>query len=123
MPIIQVKLGPEPHWPELDNYELVKGELETGPVRELYYLSGDTSPPMQVARLSGGMVSGKSSVGIRIDLPDGRVVIAETSLALFTDVARLLAIRDEMESVRNTDLTEETELPEPYTDENGKEPT
>jgi hypothetical protein len=37
--------------------------------------------PISVARLHGGMQSGKSSVAIRIDLPDGRVVIAETSLA------------------------------------------
>jgi hypothetical protein len=36
-----------------------------------------------VALLPGGMTSGRASVGIRIDLPDGRFVVAQTSLALF----------------------------------------
>lgn len=35
-----------------------------------------------IARLSKGTVSGKSSVTVRIELPDGRTVLAETSLAL-----------------------------------------
>ena len=33
--------------------------------------------------LEGGMTSGKYSVGLRLDLPDGRVVIAETSWEAF----------------------------------------
>lgn len=39
------------------------------------------------ARLPGGMQSGKSSVSIRIDLPDGKVVVAETSMRVFLSVA------------------------------------
>lgn len=31
--------------------------------------------------LEGGMKSGAFSVGLRLDLPDGRVVVAETSWA------------------------------------------
>ncbi len=38
---------------------------------------------MEVALLEGGMASGKPSVMLRLELPDGSVVIAETSLALF----------------------------------------
>lgn len=38
---------------------------------------------LAIARLPRGMASGRSSVAIRVDLPDGRVVVAETSMALF----------------------------------------
>lgn len=40
--------------------------------------------------LKAGMASGKPSVAIRLDLPDGKVVIAETSLALFLGAASAL---------------------------------
>jgi len=38
---------------------------------------------IQMAMLKGGMKSGTPSISIRIDLPDGKTVIAETSLKLF----------------------------------------
>lgn len=38
--------------------------------------------PFAITALASGMTSGKTSVALRIDLPDGRTVIAETSLAL-----------------------------------------
>lgn len=44
---------------------------------------------ISIGRLSHGMQSGKSSVAIRIDLPDGKVVIAETSMANFLNSARI----------------------------------
>jgi hypothetical protein len=44
-----------------------------------------------VAALESGMVSGAASIAIRIDLPDGQVVIAETSLAAW--IAATCAIR------------------------------
>lgn len=43
---------------------------------------------ISVALLPGGMSSGKASVAIRIDLPDGRTVIAQTSQELFDAAAR-----------------------------------
>jgi len=43
--------------------------------------------PIQVAALPQGLMSGKPSVSIRLDLPDGSVVIAETSLSLFLTAA------------------------------------
>lgn len=43
------------------------------------------------AGLGGGMASGRASVSIRIDLPDGRVVLTETSLRLFKAAADALA--------------------------------
>lgn len=44
---------------------------------------GNDSPPIQIAALPGGMESGKTSLAIRLDLPDGSTVCAEMSLALF----------------------------------------
>ena len=43
--------------------------------------------PIEVAGLPDGIVSGKPSVAFRLDLPDGRIIIAETTLALFLTVA------------------------------------
>ncbi|MBA7553597.1 hypothetical protein ES705_46191 [subsurface metagenome] len=42
---------------------------------------------ISIAALSKGMASGKPSISIRIDLPDGKVVIAETSMRLFLGAA------------------------------------
>ena len=38
--------------------------------------------PMKITCLPGGMASGAPSVGLVLTLPDGRTVLAETSLAL-----------------------------------------
>lgn len=67
--IINVKLDGENAWPDL------RDRLE-----DVIHLQG---PPMEIAVLPDGMASGKPSVAIRIDLPDGRVVVAEISLALW----------------------------------------
>ena len=60
--------------------------------KEVIHLAND-APPIQVAALSAGMVSGRESVAIRMDLPDGRVVVAETSLRLFVQAADVLKTR------------------------------
>jgi hypothetical protein len=49
---------------------------------------GEGSKPIQVAVLDGGLKSGRPSVAIRTDLPDGTVVIAETTARLFVTAAR-----------------------------------
>jgi hypothetical protein len=46
--------------------------------------------PIGLALLEGGMLSGKPSVGIRIDLPDGRVLFTQTSLALLSQTVRAM---------------------------------
>jgi hypothetical protein len=58
------------------------------------YHLGNDAKPIQIALLKAGMGSGKSSVTIRIDLPDGKIVLAETSLALFIAAAEALAACD-----------------------------
>lgn len=41
----------------------------------------------QMSALPGGMASGAPSIAIRLDLPDGQVIIAETSLKLLLTAA------------------------------------
>lgn len=50
-----------------------------------------------VGSLTSGMESGKPSVAFCFTLPDGRVVVAETSLALFVAAARGLTAAHEGE--------------------------
>ena len=57
--------------------------------KEVIHLAND-APPITVAALHHGMKSGRPSVGIRIDLPGNRVVLAETSLRLFIAAADML---------------------------------
>ena len=52
------------------------------PERIIHVIEG-----ISVALLEHGMKSGKPAVAIRIDLPDDRTVIGETSLALFLSAA------------------------------------
>ena len=54
---------------------------------------GNNAPAIQVAALPGGMTNGGTSIMLRIDLPDGRVVLAETSLALFLAAADAFRVR------------------------------
>ena len=63
------------------------GELEG---REVVRL---TEAPITVAGLEGGMQSGKPSVALAIPLPDGKVVLFETSLAVFLSAADGLRAR------------------------------
>lgn len=54
---------------------------------------GNGAPPMQVAVLDKGMASGRPSVAVRLDLPDGRIVVAETTARLFCAAGRAIAAR------------------------------
>ena len=79
MPTMRIILE-EPAWPDLGNIEQ---RIHDGRVIWL----GNGAPPIAIAALKGGMISGKPSVAIRLDLPDGRTVIAETSLVLLLAAA------------------------------------
>ena len=80
MPAMTIKLpGSEPVWPELEPAEII-------------HLAND-APPIQVAVLEGGMRSGLPSLALRLDLPDGKIVIAETSARLFCTAARAILAR------------------------------
>ena len=47
----------------------------------------ETKTPIHVIRLPKGMKSGASALILRVDLPDGRVVAAKTTVKLFLEVA------------------------------------
>lgn len=75
MPMIRLILDEELRDPDLTD-KLAQDKV--------VHLTGDFA----IARLSHGMKSGSTSLMIRIDLPDGRVVLQETSLACFLAAAR-----------------------------------
>lgn len=72
---VNLKLEGDEAWPDLSNKKILIAET------------------MHITALEGGMVSGRPSVAIRIDLSDQEVVIAETSLVLFLTVADALRTR------------------------------
>jgi hypothetical protein len=78
-PYIELKLDGEGAWPDL---------VEKREHGELIHVGG-----FELGALEAGMESGRPSIAIRIDLPDGRVVIAESSLRLFLTAYEALVIR------------------------------
>lgn len=52
----------------------------------------DEAGTIRIGGLPGGMASGRASVTIAIPLPDGTVIVTETSLALFLAAARALRV-------------------------------
>lgn len=58
--------------------------------KERLLLPGPDAPPMQVAVLPNGTAEGRPSVAIRVDLPDGKIMIAETSARLFCTAAKMI---------------------------------
>lgn len=78
MPRLNISLEGDNCWPDLaDKREQV-----------IHITEG-----FSVAALSGGMQSGKASVAVRIDLPDGTTVVAETSMRLFLTAADMFRAR------------------------------
>lgn len=46
--------------------------------------------PIKIAVLTAGMTSGRPSIAIRIDLPGGPAIVAETSARLLVSIGRLI---------------------------------
>jgi len=78
MQVLQVILDGEGCWPDLEEKSFQVVHL------------GNGAPAIQMAGLHEGMTSGKPSVSIRLDLPNGTIVVAETSLALLLTAADAL---------------------------------
>lgn len=57
----------------------------------------DQHAQLSVARLPGGMRSGNDSVGIRVDMKDGKTFVFQTSMKLFLAAADAFRARQEME--------------------------
>lgn len=83
-----IKLDGDNAWPDLFNQR-----------QRLIHIGNGSH--IEVAALAGGMTSGRPSVMFRIDLPDGRVVLAETSMRNFLMAARAFEARYGAETWRD----------------------
>lgn len=72
MPALRITCEGEGCWPDLVGNPTVID------------LTGDDAPTIFMALLPGGMASGRASVAFRLELPDGRTVVTETSLRLLS---------------------------------------
>ena len=79
---LKLTLDGDNAWPDL------RGKVGTDKVIHL-----SNGADIQLAALAGGMTSGRPSVMFRFELPDGRTVLAETSMRLFLASARAFAAR------------------------------
>jgi len=75
MPILRVTLDGENAWPDLATRDLVRGDWT------------------RLTALPQGMTSGKLSIAICVELPDGRAVFAETSWALLHAAVQSITAR------------------------------
>lgn len=71
-----IKLNGDNAWPDLKDKKFLH--------------MGQGSPAIEVAVLEMGMASGRPSVAMRFDMPDGQTLIAETSARLFCSTARAI---------------------------------
>lgn len=79
MTALDVKLDGDNCWPELKEKGFIVGTL------------------VAVARLPVSTSGGRSTVAFRIELPDGRTVLAETTLRLIQTAIKAIEAREEME--------------------------
>lgn len=75
MPAMKITLDGDRAWPDLGSLVCQGGP----PVQ--------VTEDVEIVTLAGGMTSGAPSVAIRLNLPDGSVAIAQTSLALLLTAA------------------------------------
>lgn len=80
MPQLDLKFDGDNCWPDLEKLR-ADGKL-------IDCMGNETS--LEIAVLQGGMASGEASVTIRINGPDGQVVLTETSWRLFHLAARAI---------------------------------
>lgn len=66
-------------WPELREKGFIEGKL------------------FGIARLPKGTVEGNTTITLRFELPDGKTVLAETTLKLLDSAVSAFKIKDEME--------------------------
>lgn len=78
-PVMHIELDADGCWPDMQQAHLEGRVIETNEI--------------SVAALQSGMQSGGTSVAFRINLPDGRIVFAQTSLKLYMLAAELFRQR------------------------------
>lgn len=74
MPALSVITNGDNCWPDLKDKRLVVGNW------------------VGIARLPNGTAQGNATVTVRIELPDGRTVLAETTLALLSSAMRAFEV-------------------------------
>ena len=82
---LKIILDGDKCWPDLEDRLKTKDEKLINAMGEQTRLA--------VAALPGGMSSGKTSVTFRVDTPDGRTVLFETSLALLKMAVDAIVVR------------------------------
>jgi hypothetical protein len=97
MPELKIFLDGDGCWPDLP---------QLAQTDRLIMCMGNQANPIQIAAIPGGMVSGKTSVSLRIDLPDGHTVLTETSLALLKTAVEAFVALHEPESAVMTHIAE-----------------
>ena len=97
MPEIDLRLEGDGIWPDLKDkilLEIRASMTQLPPLTgDLVLLWGQKAPPWRMAALAHGTARGRPSVALRLDLPGGTAIIAETTLNLFLDVADALKAR------------------------------
>ena len=79
MPILSLNLNIDDHpWDDLQTLKH-QGKLITA--------MGPEAGAIRIGALPGGMKSGKTSIAIAVPLPDGTLLLTETSLELFLAAA------------------------------------
>lgn len=79
MPTFNLNLSGDRSWPDLEDKKMED---------KLIHLPDGA---WNIAVIPGGMASGRPSIALRLDLPDGKVVVTETSLQAW--VAATAAMR------------------------------
>lgn len=80
MPFIDLRLDQDGCWPDI-------GEKKKAGLLKV------SLAPLGMALLTEGMKSGRPSVLLRIDLPDGQLVYVQTSLRLLAAAVRTMEVR------------------------------
>lgn len=83
MPHVNLRLDGDGCWPDL-----IQARADG---RLIDMMNEDVG--IGIALLRGGMLSGNPSVTFRFDLPDGRILITQTSLALLVNSVRAMQVR------------------------------
>jgi hypothetical protein len=88
MPILRMILEGDAAWPDLPRLDAA----------HTFVHLGEEAPPIQIAGLAGGMQSGRPSVAIRLDLPDGTAVMAALSRRLMLSLALFLTAAEALKA-------------------------
>lgn len=101
MPMFTLKFSPQ-GWPDLESRIQSQDP-------DLVVLMGPEAPSLNLLVLEAGMTSGKPSVTFRLELPDGKTVLFETSARIFCTAANAIQARYPDLFVDNDNASHETQ--------------